>query len=34
MPTWGSTFRVMGDEVTVRQRITALTRYLESIQAK
>jgi mono/diheme cytochrome c family protein len=34
MPTWGSTFRVMGDEATVRQRVTALTRYLESIQAK
>ena len=34
MPTWGSTFRVMGDEATVRQRITALTRYLETIQAK
>jgi mono/diheme cytochrome c family protein len=34
MPTWGSTFRVMGDETTVRQRVTALTRYLESIQAK
>jgi mono/diheme cytochrome c family protein len=34
MPTWGSTFRVMGDEATVRQRVTALTRYLETIQAK
>jgi len=34
MPTWGSTFRVMGDEASVRQRVTALTRYLESIQAK
>jgi mono/diheme cytochrome c family protein len=34
MPTWGSTFRVMGDETTVRQRVTALTRYLETIQAK
>ena len=34
MPTWGSTFRVMGDETSVRQRVTALTRYLESIQAK
>lgn len=34
MPTWGSTFRVMGDETTVRQRIAALTRYLESIQVK
>lgn len=34
MPTWGSTFRVMGDETTVRQRITALTRYLETIQTK
>jgi mono/diheme cytochrome c family protein len=34
MPTWGSTFRVMGDEASVRQRVTALTRYLETIQAK
>jgi mono/diheme cytochrome c family protein len=34
MPTWGSTFRVMGDEATVRQRVTALTRYLETIQVK
>jgi mono/diheme cytochrome c family protein len=34
MPTWGSTFRVMGDETSVRQRVTALTRYLESIQTK
>jgi mono/diheme cytochrome c family protein len=34
MPTWGSTFRVMGDEATVRQRVSALTRYLEKIQVK
>ena len=34
MPTWGSTFRVMGDEATVKQRVTALTRYLETLQAK
>ncbi len=34
MPTWGNTFRVMGDETSVRQRITALTRYLETIQVK
>lgn len=34
MPTWGNTFRVMGDEATVRQRVTALTRYLETIQGK
>ena len=34
MPTWGSTFRVMGDEATVRQRVTALTRYLETLQVK
>jgi mono/diheme cytochrome c family protein len=34
MPTWGSTFRVMGDETTVRQRVTALTRYVETLQAK
>ena len=34
MPTWGSTFRVMGDEASVRQRVSALTRYLETIQAK
>ena len=34
MPTWGNTFRVMGDEATVKQRVTALTRYLETIQVK
>jgi len=34
MPTWGPTFRVMGDETAVRQRVTTLTRYLASIQAK
>jgi len=34
MPTWGATFRAMGDEASVRQRITALTRYVASIQAK
>jgi mono/diheme cytochrome c family protein len=34
MPTWGSTFRVIGDEAAVRERVTALTRYLETIQAK
>lgn len=34
MPTWGNTFRVMGDERQVRQRVTALTRHLETIQAK
>lgn len=34
MPTWESVFRVMGDEATVRQRVSALTRYLESIQVR
>jgi mono/diheme cytochrome c family protein len=34
MPTWGSMFRAMGDETAVRERVTALTRYLASIQAK
>jgi mono/diheme cytochrome c family protein len=34
MPTWGNTFRVMGDEATVKQRVTALTSYLETIQVK
>jgi len=34
MPTWGSTFRVMGDEITVRRRIAALTKHLESLQAR
>jgi mono/diheme cytochrome c family protein len=34
MPTWGNTFRAMGDETLVRQRVTALTRYLESIQSR
>jgi hypothetical protein len=34
MPTWGSTFRVMGDQQAVRERIRALSRYLESIQVK
>jgi hypothetical protein len=32
MPTWGSMFRAMGDETAVRERVTALTRYLASIQ--
>ena len=34
MPTWGDTFRVMGDEAQVRRRVTALTRHLESLQVK
>ena len=34
MPTWGSAFRAMGDEASVRQRVTTLTRYVASIQAK
>lgn len=34
MPTWGDTFRVMGDEAQVRQRVTALTRHLETLQVK
>ena len=34
MPTWGPTFRLMGDEAQVRERVRALTRYLETIQAK
>jgi mono/diheme cytochrome c family protein len=34
MPTWGSTFRVLGDQAGVRERIRALSRYLESIQVK
>lgn len=34
MPTWGATFRAMGDETLVRRRVTALTRYLETIQTR
>ena len=34
MPTWGAAFRSMGDEASVRQRVTALTGYVASIQAK
>jgi mono/diheme cytochrome c family protein len=34
MPTWGDIFRVMGDEAQARQRVSALTRHLESLQVK
>lgn len=34
MPTWGATFRAMGDDVLVRQRVAALTRHLQTIQAR
>lgn len=34
MPIWGSAFRAMGDEASVRERVSALTRYVGSLQAK
>lgn len=34
MPTWGNTFRVMGDEGITRMRIANISSYLESLQAK
>jgi mono/diheme cytochrome c family protein len=34
MPTWGDTFRVMGDEGTVRLRIANLIDYLKTLQVK
>ena len=34
MPTWGTTFRAMGDEASVADRVMTLSRYLQSIQVK
>lgn len=34
MPTWGTTFRVMGDEAITQMRIANLITYMESLQAK
>jgi mono/diheme cytochrome c family protein len=34
MPTWGDTFRVMGDEGTVRLRIANLISHLQTLQVK
>ena len=34
MPTWGMTFRVMGDEAITQMRITNLIHHLETLQAK
>ena len=34
MPTWGYTFRAMGDEASVTDRVMAISRYLQSIQVK
>jgi mono/diheme cytochrome c family protein len=34
MPTWGTAFRMMGDEATVRLRIANLSSYLQTLQVK
>ena len=34
MPTWGSTFRAMGDERSAQERVTALSKYMETLQVK
>jgi hypothetical protein len=34
MPVWGSVFRTLGDDATVRLRTENLTNYLESLQRK
>jgi mono/diheme cytochrome c family protein len=34
MPTWGATFRAMGDDATVKLRIANLVRHLETLQTK
>jgi hypothetical protein len=34
MPTWGTAFRMMGDEATVRLRIANLSSYLQTMQVK
>jgi mono/diheme cytochrome c family protein len=34
MPVWGETFRLIGDEASVRYRIAALLAHLETLQEK
>jgi mono/diheme cytochrome c family protein len=34
MPTWGATFRAMGGERSAQERVTLLTRYIETLQVK
>lgn len=34
MPTWGNTFRVMGDGAITTMRVSNLTAYLEAMQVK
>jgi mono/diheme cytochrome c family protein len=34
MPTWGPTFQAMGDEMTVKLRISNIVRYLQGLQGK
>jgi mono/diheme cytochrome c family protein len=34
MPSWGSTFRAMGDESLVQRRVVALSQHIESMQVK
>jgi mono/diheme cytochrome c family protein len=34
MPLWGSMFRELGDEKSAQQRVTALSRYVETLQVK
>lgn len=34
MPVWGSVFKSLGDDASVKQRIFNLNKYIESMQAK
>jgi mono/diheme cytochrome c family protein len=34
MPVWGTVFKSLGDEASVKQRIFNLNKYIESLQAK
>lgn len=34
MPVWGSVFKSLGDDASVKQRIFNLNRYIETLQAK
>ena len=34
MPVWGSVFKSLGDDASVKQRIYNLSKYIESLQAK
>jgi mono/diheme cytochrome c family protein len=34
MPVWGSVFKSLGDDASVKQRVFNLNRYIESLQSK